>query len=268
MKERFYLSENWKFTTVYEDRMLFPEYDDSAFETVRIPHTVKETPFNYFDESEYQMLTLYRKHIDVPADWEGKCIKLTFDGAAHYADVYVNGDRAARHYCGYTAFTVDISSLLKYGCENLISVKLDSREDLDQPPFGHVIDYMTYGGLYRNVYLDVYDNAHMERLFIYSEINDTSVKLITTAYVEGKTQEGTVVKEYIKKHGSDDAEREIASWELPAESSAISVECDPGEVEKWYPEAPVLYDVRVSLTDKGGKILDEQIVTTGIRSAV
>ena len=152
MKERFYLSENWKFTSDYEDRMLFPEYDDAAFETVRIPHTVKETAFNYFDESEYQMLSLYRKHIDVPADWEGKCIKLTFDGAAHYADVYVNGGRAGRHYCGYTSFTIDISGLLKYGTENLISVKLDSREDLDIPPFGHVIDYMTYGGIYREVY--------------------------------------------------------------------------------------------------------------------
>ena len=47
MKERLYLSENWKFTSDYEDRMLFPEYDDSVFETIRIPHTVKETPFNY-----------------------------------------------------------------------------------------------------------------------------------------------------------------------------------------------------------------------------
>ncbi len=268
MKERFYLSENWKFTSNYEDRMLFPEYDDSAFETVRIPHTVKETAFNYFDESEYQMLTLYRKHISVPKEWEGKCIKLTFEGAAHYADVYVNGDRAGRHYCGYTAFTIDVSSLLKYGTDNLISVKLDSREDLDQPPFGHVIDYMTYGGLYRNVYLDVYDAAHMERLFIYSEINDTGVKLITTAYAEGETSEGTLIKEYIKKHDSDESEREIASWELPAESSAISISCDPGEVLKWYPEAPVLYDVKVKMTDKSGKVLDEQVVVTGIRSAV
>lgn len=268
MKERLYLSENWKFTSGYEDRMLFSEYDDSAFETVRIPHTVKETPFNYFDESEYQLLTLYRKHIDVPADWEGKCIKLTFDGAAHYADVYVNGDRAGRHYCGYTAFTIDISSLLKYGCENLISVKLDSREDLDQPPFGHVIDYMTYGGLYRNVYLDVYDAPHMEKLFIYSEINDTGVKLISSAYVEGKLEGGSVVKEFIKKHDSEESEKEIASREMPADTSAVFLECDPGEVEKWYPEAPVLYDIKVRLLDKNGKLLDEQTVTTGIRSAV
>ncbi len=268
MKNRFFLSEGWRFTSDYEDRMLFPEYDDSAFETVRIPHTVKETVFNYFDESEYQTVSLYRKTIDVPSDWEGKCIKLTFEGAAHYADVYINGDRAGRHYCGYTAFTIDISSLLKYGTSNLISVKLDSNEDLDQPPFGHVIDYMTYGGLYRNVYLDVFDTAHMEQLFIYSANSDEGFKLRTSAFVEGETESALIVKQYIKEHGVSDAEKMILETEVEEGISAISVESDPGEIHPWYPEAPVLYDVRTELIcKKCGKVLDEQTVVTGIRTA-
>ena len=268
MKNRFFLSEDWRFTSDYEDRMLFPEYDDSAFETVRIPHTVKETVFNYFDESEYQTLSLYRKTIDVPADWEGKCVKLTFEGAAHYADVYINGDRAGRHYCGYTAFTIDISSLLKYGTSNLISVKLDSREDLDQPPFGHVIDYMTYGGLYRNVYLDVFDGAHMEQLFIYSSKSDEGFKLRTSAFVEGETESPLIVKQYIKEHASSGDEKLILETEIDEGISSISVESDPGEIRPWYPEAPALYDVRTELIcKKCGKVLDEQTVVTGIRTA-
>lgn len=267
MKERWYLSDNWKFTSDYEDRMLFPEYNDEAFESVRLPHTVKETPYNYFDESVYQKLSLYRKHIDVPEDWQGKTIKLTFDGAAHYADVYINGDRAGRHYCGYTAFTIDISGLLKYGSENLISVKLDSREDLDIPPFGHVIDYMTYGGIYRDVYIDVYDAPHMEQLFVYTEKTDEGLLLKTSAFIEG--EHGNIeVEEFIKKHGEEGDGRRLASQEITGDVSAIALSENPGEVGLWYPESPELYDITVRMKNKDdGSVYDEQVVVTGIRTA-
>ncbi len=267
MRERYYLNENWRYTSEYEDRMLFPEYDDSNLETVRIPHTVKETAFNYFDESEYQKLSLYRKWIDIPSEWEGRCIKLTFEGAAHYADVYINGDRAGRHYCGYTAMTIDISGLVKYGCRNLISVKLDSREELDQPPFGHVIDYMTYGGLYRDVHLDVYDRIHMERLFVFPVKEEGGIKLKTSAFAEGEYEGGLFVRQYIREHDSDN-ERLIAEWDLPEKASAILFDCDPGNVNLWFPEVPFLYDVRTELLCRdSGDVIDEETITTGIRTA-
>lgn len=50
---------------------------------------------------------------------------------------------------------MDISGVLRYGEKNILVVKVDSREDLNIPPFGYVIDYMTYGGIYRDVYLDI-----------------------------------------------------------------------------------------------------------------
>ena len=268
MRQKFFLNEGWKYTADYEDRMLFPEYDDSAFETVRIPHTVKETAFNYFDESEYQKLVLYRKHIDVPAEWEGKCIKLTFDGAAHYADIYINGDRAGRHHCGYTAYTIDISSLLKYGQENLISVKLDSHEDLDQPPFGHVIDYMTYGGIYRSVYIDVYDGIHMEQLFAYTVKDDAGLRLHSSAFVDGDPGAPILVKQFISEHGEDGKGRLIGEYEPEEKCFALSMEFDPGEIKLWYPESPVLYDLRTEIVDKKSKkTLDEQTIVIGVRTA-
>ena len=66
------------------------------------------------------------------------------------------------HHCGYTAFTVDLSAYANYGQDNVLCVRLDSREDLNVPPFGYVIDYMTYGGIYRDVYLEVKDQIALE----------------------------------------------------------------------------------------------------------
>ena len=47
----------------------------------------------------------------------------------------------------------------------MLAIKVDSRETLDQPPFGYVIDYMTYGGLYREVWLDVKDPVYIAEVF-------------------------------------------------------------------------------------------------------
>lgn len=49
-----------------------------------------------------------------------------------------------------------------YGQDKVLCVRLDSREDLNVPPFGYVIDYMTYGGIYRDVYLEVKDQIALE----------------------------------------------------------------------------------------------------------
>ena len=72
-----------------------------------------------------------------------------FDGAAHQAVVRVNGRVAGQHRGGYTGFAVEITDLVDREGENLLTVQLDTREDPAIPPFGFVIDYLTYGGLYR-----------------------------------------------------------------------------------------------------------------------
>lgn len=56
---------------------------------------------------------------------------------------------------GYTPFTVELSDLLTYGEENTLLVRVDSTERTDFPPCGNVVDYLTYGGIYREVSLEV-----------------------------------------------------------------------------------------------------------------
>lgn len=146
MRKRIYLNDGWKFSEVYEEGMCYPAYDESQMTNVRLPHTCKELPFHYFDEEMYQMVSGYRKGLQAPEDWAGRRVILTFEGVAHECEVFINGKKAYEHHCGYTAFSVDISDMLNYGVENLLTVRVDSRENLNIPPFGFVIDYMTYGG--------------------------------------------------------------------------------------------------------------------------
>lgn len=174
MGTRYYLNDNWKFCEEYSEEMVKAAYDESWMKEVRIPHTCKELPYHYFDESEYQMLCGYRKKVMISEEWAGKNIFLSFEGVAHDCEVFVNEKKAGEHHCGYTAFTIDITDFVQFGVENLITVKVDSRESLNIPPFGNVIDYMTYGGIYRDVYIEVKEKQYIKDIFLHADISNIS----------------------------------------------------------------------------------------------
>ena len=137
---KIHFNDGWYFTTEYTDHLPHSTLQDlDSLIPVRLPHTVKELPFNYLDEKSYQMVSGYLHPLTAPEDWQGKAVLLTFGAAAHEATVFCNGTPLCTHRNGYNAFTVDLSDHLHYGAENMIAVRLDSRETLDQPPFGHVI---------------------------------------------------------------------------------------------------------------------------------
>lgn len=172
MTKRVYLNNDWGYTENYSDALLNEEYDDSELKSVRLPHTCKETPFHYFDEHIYQMVSGYRKVLTVPEEWRGKKVLLTIDGAAHESEVFLNGSKVGEHHCGYTAFSMDITEKIKYGEDNILVIKVDSREDINIPPFGFVVDYMTYGGIYRDVYLDIKEPVYLQDIFVRTDISE------------------------------------------------------------------------------------------------
>ena len=101
---RIDINNGWLWAEGFSEEMVKPSYEDSGMETVRIPHTVKVTPLNYFDAHVYQMVSCYRKTISVPYEWKEKKVFITFDAVAHEAEIYVNGVSVARHSCGCFSF--------------------------------------------------------------------------------------------------------------------------------------------------------------------
>ena len=152
-------------------------------EPVRLPHTVQELPLHYVNHHDYQMLCGYRKKLEISEEMLRKRLFLQFDGAAHIATVYVNGRELAHHRTGYTAFRVEITGAIHAG-ENLIAVKLDTTENPEVPPFGFVIDYLTYGGLYREVWLDVREESFISDLYITTPTTESAHLEITADNAE------------------------------------------------------------------------------------
>lgn len=293
MTGRIYLNDHWKFTKEFSEELLKANCDENLLKSVRLPHTVQETAFSYFDEAAYQMVSGYRRILRIPEEWRGKRLLLTFEGIAHDSVVYCNGKIVGEHHCGYTAFTADIGSVVHYGQDNVIAVRVDSRESLNIPPFGYVIDYMTYGGIYRDVYLEVQEPCCIEDVFHYCEFGENSIS------DDGeKADKVTLISDYEIKYPDENRElflrlyikdaegKERCLGEVPPQKVKAAVETaggkkkeeatrdtttlklrvESGEVMLWSVEHPVLYTLTTRLY-AGEELLDERQVSFGFRKA-
>lgn len=267
MNKRFYLNDGWKFTEHFTEELLAWECDDSSLAQVRLPHTVRETPLHYFDEQCYQMVSGYRNAVKIPVLWQGKRVLLTIDGAAHDCEVYWNGKKVGEHHCGYTAFTVDISGEVIFGEENLLVIKLDSRETLNTPPFGFVIDYMTYGGLYREVWLEIENETYLEDVFIRSELEFSGEEAVRAELISeislNEPASGMYLRQSIRKCG-EEAYTVLGEHQISGLKSELHFPIEG--VALWDVENPVCYEVKTELLSDGA-VLDEKVVTTGFRRA-
>ena len=244
------LCNNWEFTPEWTDTFSCGEGKGNP---VRLPHTVKEIPLHYADHNAYQMICGYRKHLELGQELAGKRLFLQFDGAAHIATVYLNGKELAHHRTGYTGFRVEITGDVVLGGENLLAVRLDTRENPEIPPFGFVVDYLTYGGLYREVWLDIREKSFIEDLYI-------TTPTLTSLKIRPKVQNGDgciLLVELLK------GERLLEKKAFKT-GGTISIDCP--SVKPWDTEHPILYTCRVTLL-KIGKVVDQKETRVGFRTA-
>ncbi len=245
---KYSLCDNWEFTSKWSNDFL---NGGGTAQAVRLPHTCKELPLHCIDHTDYQMLCGYRRTIDIPEKLRGKRLFLQLDGAAHIATVYVNGQEAATHRCGYTAFQVELTELISFDKPNLLAVRLDTSENPDIPPFGFVVDYLTYGGLYREAWLDVRESARITDIFV-------TTPTLTTADVKISTD-----------NAPSDAKIEVSVLDDSGETVWTGGEGQLRlpDAKPWSTDCPQLYRCCVRLLTADGLLLDCQETTFGFRTA-
>ena len=279
IRKRIYINDDWLFIHGFSEDMRRSDYKENGMEKVRLPHTNTVLDYNFCNEKDYQEVCCYRRHIPVDKSWKDKRVFITFEGAAHVACVYVNGEKAAEHRCGYTAFTVELTDFTEGSKELLITVMLDTRETSNVPPFGKVIDYMTYGGIYRDVYLEVTDKAYVRDMYAANKNCQGSaavVDILADILVPDDLKEG--MKAVFKVVPSDTEFMRTAgelktpvlkedTVDVSELSSLRPYSLKMKDVYLWSPDEPYLYDITLTLV-KDGKEYDAYTVKTGLRSAV
>ncbi|MBR5071691.1 MAG: glycoside hydrolase family 2 protein, partial [Oscillospiraceae bacterium] len=231
------INNGWEFTTQWSpDFLSF----SSPGETVRIPHTVKELPLHYADNRDYEMISGYRKKIVIPEEAEGKRVFVCFEAAAHIATVFVDREEKLTHLGGYTAFEAELTDCGKPGDEIELAVKLDSTENPSIPPFGFVIDYLTYGGIYRPVWLDIRESVYISDIFVTTPDLHTADAVITLS--DGSSAKGSLK---ITDRGGN------VCAAVPVDGNRVTVSVP--DARAWDTESPVMYDLSVTLENGASK---------------
>lgn len=251
------ICNEWEFTEIYSDNIFNKE---NTYESIRIPHTCKELPVHYADEKSYQMICGYRKNIFIDKELEGKRLFLKFDGVGHIADIYLNSEYIYTHKSGYTAFEVEITDKVVYGKDNQLVVRVDSTESSNIPPFGNVIDYMTYGGIYREVWLEISDTSRITDVFVKTP-NKGKVDLDIS--IENPNFIDSIVIDILDKEQKNVCKKIIHKEKI--KSKLNNLLCEVNEVNIWTIENPYLYTMEVNIKGIEEKVLDTYTVKFGFR---
>lgn len=269
MRKTISLNNNWYFAKHYHQGME-NSGDLEGFEKVNLPHTTVELPYNYFDEKVYQIVSCYKYPLQLTKDHMGKPVYVHFEGVMACARVYLNGEQLIEHKGGYTPFDVRIDAVYDWESDNnVLSVVADASERPDVPPFGGQIDYLTYGGIYREVELGIYDdifikNIKVEPSNIAEDKKSVKIKIILENTANRNTEAEFIVK-ICEKSGKD-----ICSWSFkerihPAKSVYdFSIDNLEG-IQLWDLDNPVLYEIKVGVYADGSQ--DEHWDCFGFRTA-
>lgn len=179
MQQKIPLNYHWHYKEDFLQGDDSCSADECGFELVDLPHTNKTLPYNCFDERSYQFISCYKKILSLPEELAGKQVFLDFEGVMTACEIWCNGVSVGSHKGGYTPFTVELTTAVKAGQDNVVVVKVDSTERPEIPPFGGVVDFLTYGGIYREAWLRISDAVRIERLWLSSPDPMADVKILS-----------------------------------------------------------------------------------------
>ncbi|MFF5992256.1 glycoside hydrolase family 2 protein [Prauserella flavalba] len=200
----------------------------------------------------------YRRTFEVPDGWRGGRVLLHFGAVDQVATVWVNHQLVTRHEGGYTAFSADVTDVLRPEGEQEIVVRADDHGNSGTFPVGKQANqpggilYTGASGIWQTVWLEAVPRVYVERLDIGSDVRGLDVTA-HVAHADGERVEAVV---------SEPRGAEVARASgVPGEAIRLDVP-DP---HLWSPDDPYLYDLTVRVL--GTDVVDEVTSYAGLRTA-
>ena len=205
----------------------------------------------------------YRYHLTPDASLKDKRVVLDFGGIMYVGDVYLNGERIGGTDYGYVGFEIDLTGRLRWGEDNVIAVRADTREPQNSR-------WYTGGGLFRGVKLittsaDQFFTRHP--LYITTREN-RYVKISAEFTNRGRDRQSSLRVRILDPDGQQVYEgtatrrRNTQSRTMEAQMPEIEIPSP----QLWDIDSPRLYTVVAQLLREDGTVADEVSERFGIRT--
>ncbi len=209
----------------------------------------------------------YRKTFTPDPGWKGKRVLLDFEGIMLVGDAYLNGEPIGSTDYGYLGFESDISDKLKYGEENVIEVKADTRNPENSR-------WYTGGGLYRDVNLIVTDPQHYftrHPLHITTPVAtpEKSVMVIDGEIATFLRADTVNVQVRVTDNAGNEVYNNLKQLRNNRKQKIREFRIDSVALDNvllWDTENPNLYTAELTLVDNDGKVYDRVRERFGFRT--
>jgi beta-glucuronidase len=267
----FALEEGWLFSFDRAALMVPPASTDPQYHwtAVTVPHTWQAMA----GDPGYVGVGWYKLELTALPEWQQQLVRIEFEAVTHTAHVFVNGESAGQHIGkGYTAFTCDLSPLLRYGARNVVAIRVDNRPSDRMLPRNDSYDWANDGGLIRPVNLLLTPRVHIERIEIDAvpQLERNEARVTVRAHLRNVTDNQQVVNlnASLSPEGSSAIVWKFAPLQsrLAANSRAV-LELQAATIASpvlWHFDCPQLYLAKLQLNGGWGE--HSQCESFGIRS--
>jgi beta-galactosidase len=276
-------NENWFFTMLENSELSDKNYlettDFSHWDAVTLPHTPKIEPKIVNDQ--WQGISWYSKKFTLSEEMQHKKLFLKFEAAMNIAEVWINNKKLIKHQGGYLPFVIDFTEIALFDTENIIHVKLNNQDNpITGPKPLENLDFNTYGGIYRNVWLIAKNPLHITDpiftdkvasggIFVtYPKVSKAAatIKIQTHIKNENDVEQSFLIKNTLLKNENEIISTESEIYQLDKnEDQQFTSNIVLKNPELWSPESPNLYHLKTEVS-QNGKIIDKEITRIGIKT--
>lgn len=248
------------------------DFDDSDWRAVDLPHDwAVEQPVqrdaNVSQGFRARGFGWYRRAFRIDPAHRGKHIEIRFDGVATHCTVWINGLVAARNWCGYTSFHIDLTPFARFGDDlNTIAVRVDAEAQEGW--------WYEGAGIYRHTWLVIREPVHIVTDGVFAQpVRDErgrwTIPAQVTLFNSGTTtQQAKVALSLIDPQGNVVANfppAQVTLDALKAGTAHTTLAVDAPKL--WSLESPTLYTVRTIVTTGDSATVTDQIdIHVGFRT--
>lgn len=267
------LDQDWRFGGKFAEAALAPEFDDSAFENVTLPHCVTKLSWQNWDPTSWETQWIYRRHFARPEGFENRRVFLHFDGVMVGATPVLNGHALPQHLGAYLPFEYEVTDLLKEK-DNILAVEIDSRWS-DVPPEGNPkgvneVDFLEPGGIPRSVSLRAVPMVYLSDVFAKPvSVLDANRRVIVSCTIDAAVVPSKPVSVTVDLLDGDQHVATISQPVTITQAGVSQVEltlAGLADLKLWDLDTPQLYRI-VSTLSLGDQPVHDYETRIGLREA-
>lgn len=263
-------NNDWRFILADEKEGSSPTLDDSKWRTLDLPHDWSVEGIYSPDNASCTGylpggIGWYRKTFTVPESEKGNKVFIYFEGVYDHSEVFINGTSVGKRPSGYISFLYDLTPYVKFGQENVISVRVDHSLDRDSR-------FYTGSGIYRDTYLVYASPLHIDLWGVYFQslkITDKKADVAVQTTINNEWQ--ATAKIQISYEITDPATGKIVATASknqivdPNQKATFIQKLSISNPLRWSLEQPNLYTLK-TIVQQDGKIVDQNEQQIGLRT--